>query len=58
MKERGITALDAGGLMTDDVLARIAALDHVTSTLKCGTQCGSCRPEVRAIVFATAKAAA
>ena len=31
MKERGITALDAGGLMTDDVLARIAALDHVTS---------------------------
>ena len=31
MKERGITALDAGGLMTDDVLARVAALDHVTS---------------------------
>jgi hypothetical protein len=31
MKERRITALDAGGLMTDDVLARIAQLDHVTS---------------------------
>jgi len=31
MKEHRITALDAGGLMTDDVLARIAALDHVTS---------------------------
>ena len=31
MKERGITTLDAGGLMTDDVLARVAALDHVTS---------------------------
>jgi hypothetical protein len=31
MKERGITALDAGGLMTDDVLARVAALDHVTA---------------------------
>ena len=30
-KERGITALDGGGLMTDDVLARVAALDHVTS---------------------------
>ena len=31
MKERGITALDAGGLMTDDVLARVAALECVTS---------------------------
>jgi hypothetical protein len=29
MKERGIKALDAGGLMTDAVLARITALDHV-----------------------------
>jgi len=31
MKERRVTALDAGGLMTDEVLARIATLDHVTS---------------------------
>ena len=31
MRERRVTALDAGGLMTDDVLARIATLDHVTS---------------------------
>jgi hypothetical protein len=31
MKERRITALDAGGLMTDDVMARVAKLDHVTS---------------------------
>ena len=31
MRERRITALDAGGLMTDVVLARIAQLDHVTS---------------------------
>jgi hypothetical protein len=31
MKERRITALDAGGLMTDSVLARVATLDHVTS---------------------------
>lgn len=31
MKERRITALDAGGLMTDPVLARIAELDHVTA---------------------------
>lgn len=31
MKERRITGLDADGLMTDSVLARIAALDHVTS---------------------------
>ena len=30
MKERRISALDAGGLMTDAVLARIARLDHVT----------------------------
>jgi hypothetical protein len=31
MKERRITGLDAAGLMTDDVLARVAELDHVTS---------------------------
>jgi hypothetical protein len=31
MKERRITALDAGGLMTDDVLARVATVDHVTT---------------------------
>ena len=31
MKERRITALDANGLMTDAVLARIADLDHVTT---------------------------
>lgn len=31
MKDRRITGLDAGGLMTDSVLARIATLDHVTS---------------------------
>jgi hypothetical protein len=31
MKERRITALDAGGLMTDDVLARVATLPHVTA---------------------------
>lgn len=31
MKERRITALESGGLMTDDVLARIAELDHVTA---------------------------
>jgi hypothetical protein len=31
MKERRIPALDAGGLMTDEALARIAALDFVTS---------------------------
>jgi hypothetical protein len=31
MKERRITALDAGGLMTDDVLARVAKLNHVIS---------------------------
>jgi hypothetical protein len=31
MKEQRITALDAGGLMTDDVLRRVAELDHVTS---------------------------
>ena len=30
MKEQRITALDANGLMTDEVLARIAELDHVT----------------------------
>src|SRR5206468_1367556 len=31
IKERRITALEGGGLMTDAVLARIAELDHVTS---------------------------
>jgi hypothetical protein len=31
MKERRICALRAGGFMTDDVLERIAGLDHVTS---------------------------
>lgn len=31
IQERRITALDANGLMTDAVLARIAGLDHVTS---------------------------
>lgn len=31
MKERRITALDAIGLMTDAVLARVAGRDHVTS---------------------------
>lgn len=31
MKEQRITALDAGGLMTDEVIARIATLDHVTA---------------------------
>jgi hypothetical protein len=31
MKERRIPALDANGLMTDEALARIAALDFVTS---------------------------
>jgi hypothetical protein len=31
MKERKIAALDAGGLMTDAVLARVATLDHVTA---------------------------
>lgn len=31
LKERRIPALDANGLMTDAVLARIAELDHVTS---------------------------
>ena len=31
LKERRIPALDASGLMTDELLARIAELDHVTS---------------------------
>ncbi len=31
MREQRITSLHAGGLMTDDVLGRIAALDHVTA---------------------------
>jgi hypothetical protein len=31
MKERKITALHAGGLMTDAVMARVAKLDHVTA---------------------------
>jgi hypothetical protein len=30
MKEHGITALEANGLMTDEVLGRVAGLDHVT----------------------------
>jgi hypothetical protein len=35
IKERRITSLDAGGLMTDDLLARVATLDHITA-LKLG----------------------
>jgi hypothetical protein len=31
MKERRITRFDAGGLMTDELMARIAELDHVTA---------------------------
>src|SRR5262249_46896206 len=31
MKEQRLTALDAGGQMTDALLARVAELDHVTS---------------------------
>jgi hypothetical protein len=31
MKERRITSLDANGLMTDEVLARITRLEHVTT---------------------------
>lgn len=31
VRERGITAVDAGGLMTDHALARIVRLDHVTA---------------------------
>ena len=31
MKERRITGFDANGQVTDEVLARVAALDHVTS---------------------------
>jgi hypothetical protein len=31
MKERRITRLDAGGLMTDELMARVAELDHVTA---------------------------
>jgi hypothetical protein len=31
MKERHLTSLEANGMMTDAVLARIAALDHVTA---------------------------
>jgi hypothetical protein len=38
MKERRITALDAGGLMTDDVLARVATLDHVTTLFLGGSR--------------------
>jgi len=30
MAEQGITALDAGGQMTDDVLARVSRLEHIT----------------------------
>jgi len=35
MRERGITGLDANGLMTDSALERVASLDHVT-TLRLG----------------------
>jgi hypothetical protein len=38
MRERRITALDAEGLMTDSVLARIAALDHITSVTLGGSR--------------------
>jgi len=38
MKARGITALEASGLMTDAVLARIADLDHVTSLVLGGSR--------------------
>ena len=38
MKERRITSLDAGGLMTDAVLARLAALDHVTALNLAGSR--------------------
>jgi hypothetical protein len=31
MKDRRVAALDANGLMTDEVMARVAGLDHVTS---------------------------
>jgi hypothetical protein len=31
IRERGITKVDAGGLMTDGILARVATLDRVTS---------------------------
>ena len=31
MREQRVSGLDANGLMTDDVLARIAALDHITT---------------------------
>jgi hypothetical protein len=31
MRDRHVTALDAGGLMTDDVVARVSTLDHITS---------------------------
>jgi len=31
MRERRISRLDAGGMMTDEVLSRVAALDHVTT---------------------------
>jgi ankyrin repeat protein len=35
MKELGISGLDAGGQMTDGVLARVAQLDHVTRLNLC-----------------------
>ena len=38
MKERRITSLDAGGLMTDAVLVRIAALEHVTALNLAGSR--------------------
>ena len=52
------------GVREDAIRAAVAsaepalAFEHVTTTLKCGTQCGSCRPEVRGIVLARARAAA
>jgi hypothetical protein len=38
MKERRITTLDANGLMTDAVLARVAELDHVTALVLGGSR--------------------
>jgi hypothetical protein len=38
MKERRITRLDASGLMTDGVLARVAELEHVTTLVLGGSR--------------------
>jgi Leucine Rich repeat len=38
MKEQRISALEANGLMTDEVLQRIAGLDHVTSLSMAGSR--------------------